>query len=252
MPRANRHYVPGQVWHITHRCHDHSFLLRFARDRRCYLDWLREARQRFGLCVLNYAITSNHVHLLVKDGGKNAIARSIQLAAGHTARQYNRRKHREGAFWDDRYHATAVEANEHLHRCLVYIDLNMVRAGAVKHPADWVHGGYNEIQGGLEHCVLIDLEELSRLSGFTCTQDFREAHREWVAQALVGNALQRDERWSEALAVGSQEFVDRMKGVLGIGGRHRDIEQVDGAYVLRESMKSYRISFGRKNAPAQA
>ena len=21
MPRANRHYLPGYVWHITHRCH---------------------------------------------------------------------------------------------------------------------------------------------------------------------------------------------------------------------------------------
>ncbi|MDY6990942.1 MAG: transposase, partial [Thermodesulfobacteriota bacterium] len=31
MPRANRHYVPGYVWHITHRCHKKEFLLRFAR-----------------------------------------------------------------------------------------------------------------------------------------------------------------------------------------------------------------------------
>jgi hypothetical protein len=22
MPRANRHLVPGRVWHITHRCHN--------------------------------------------------------------------------------------------------------------------------------------------------------------------------------------------------------------------------------------
>ena len=21
MPRANRHFLPGHVWHITHRCH---------------------------------------------------------------------------------------------------------------------------------------------------------------------------------------------------------------------------------------
>ena len=31
------------------------------------------------------------------------------------------------AFWEDRYHATAIESDDHLHRCLVYIDLNMVR-----------------------------------------------------------------------------------------------------------------------------
>jgi len=32
----------------------------------------------------------------------------MQLIAGRTAQQYNRRKTRNGAFWKDRYHATAV------------------------------------------------------------------------------------------------------------------------------------------------
>jgi putative transposase len=56
------------------------------------------------------------------------------LIAGRTAQEYNQRKSRQGAFWEDRYHATAVEADEHLHRGLVYIDSNMVRAGVVTHP----------------------------------------------------------------------------------------------------------------------
>ena len=30
-----------------------------------------------------------------------------------------------------------LELNEHLHRCVVYIDLNMVRAGVVNHPGQW-------------------------------------------------------------------------------------------------------------------
>jgi REP element-mobilizing transposase RayT len=34
MPRANRHFLPGYVWHITHRCHRKSFLLKFAYDQR--------------------------------------------------------------------------------------------------------------------------------------------------------------------------------------------------------------------------
>ncbi len=33
MPRANRHYIPGYIWHLTHRCHKKEFLLKFARDR---------------------------------------------------------------------------------------------------------------------------------------------------------------------------------------------------------------------------
>jgi len=52
MPRANRHFLPGHVWHITHRCHEKNFLLKFARDRRRYLRWVFEAKKRFGLSVL--------------------------------------------------------------------------------------------------------------------------------------------------------------------------------------------------------
>ncbi|MFT7532310.1 MAG: putative transposase [Gammaproteobacteria bacterium] len=35
-------------------------------------------------------MTSNHIHLLVKDTGKNAIPRSLQLIAGRTAQEYNK------------------------------------------------------------------------------------------------------------------------------------------------------------------
>jgi len=144
MPRANRHYIPGVVWHITHRCHKKEFLLKFARDRRRWLRWLFEARKRFGLSILNYMVTSNHIHLLVRDNGKrDVIPKSIQLIAGRTGQEYNQRKKRKGAFWEDRYHATAVETDDHLIQCLVYMDMNMVRAGVVNHPSEWAFSGYS-------------------------------------------------------------------------------------------------------------
>jgi REP element-mobilizing transposase RayT len=70
MARANRHYIPGYIWHITHRCHKKEFLLKFARERQRWISWLFEAKKRFGLSALNYAVTSNHIHLLVLDTGK--------------------------------------------------------------------------------------------------------------------------------------------------------------------------------------
>jgi putative transposase len=56
------------------------------------LHWLFEAKKRFGLSVLNYMITCNHIHLLVKDTGSNVIAESMQLIAGRIAQEYNQRK----------------------------------------------------------------------------------------------------------------------------------------------------------------
>jgi hypothetical protein len=48
--------------------------LRFGqkRDRRRYLRWVFEAKKRFGLLVLDYMVTSNHIHVLIKDTGRSA------------------------------------------------------------------------------------------------------------------------------------------------------------------------------------
>ncbi len=148
MPRANRYFMPGYVWHITHRCHKAEFLLKFAQTRQRYLHWLYQARKRFGVEILNYTITSNHIHLIVRNGGEaNDIPRLIQLVAGRTGQEYYKKKNRKGAFWEDRYHATAIETGKHLQRCLTYVDLNMVRAGVVKHPEDWGQGGTMKSRG---------------------------------------------------------------------------------------------------------
>jgi REP element-mobilizing transposase RayT len=120
MARANRHHLPGYVWHITHRCHKREYLYKFHKDKRRWSHWLFEAKKRYGLDILNYTVTSNHIHLLAYDGQVNIIPDSIQLIAGRTGREYNRRKNRKGAFWEDRYHATAVESHTHLIGCLAY------------------------------------------------------------------------------------------------------------------------------------
>ena len=67
MARAKRHCIPGQIWHVTHRCHKREFLLKFAKDRRRWLQWLFEAKKRYGLPILNYAVAYG-VHLGFKMG----------------------------------------------------------------------------------------------------------------------------------------------------------------------------------------
>jgi len=61
MPRAHRYRLPGHVWHLTERCHRKQFLLKFARDRQAWIDWLYEARKRYELSVLNFHVTCNHI-----------------------------------------------------------------------------------------------------------------------------------------------------------------------------------------------
>jgi REP-associated tyrosine transposase len=239
MPRANRYRLPGNAWHITHRCHRQQFLLKFARDRRCWRAWLFEARKRFNLCVLNYMVTSNHIHLLLLDRGQDEIPRGIQLIAGRTAQAYNQRKGRRGAYWEDRYHATAVEAGEHLVRCLVYIDLNMVRAGVVSHPDEWEVCGYQELQQPPARYCIIDYPALMGLLGIPDAQTLRTLHREWIEVALKAEKPARDEIWSQSLAVGSRKFVENFQTGLGTQALHREIESHDSGHCLREPGTHY-------------
>lgn len=151
-------------------------------------------------------VTSNHIHLLVRDNGeRDVIPASVQLIAGRTAQEYNLRKDRNGAYWEDRHHPTAVETDSHLVRCMVYMDLNMVRAGVVKHPSEWPHGGYNEIQSPPQRYAIIDREALKELFAFRSGADLAAAHRDWIEEALSNGALRREGKWTESIAVGSSK-----------------------------------------------
>jgi putative transposase len=243
MPRANRISLPGHIWHITHRCHHREFLLKFARDRKCWRQWLLESRRRYGLCVLNYVATSNHIHLLVKDLGKGEITKSMQLIAGCTAQAYNRRKQRRGAYWEDRYHATAVDSHEYLAQCMVYIDLNLVRAGAVSHPAEWDVCGYREIHHATERNRIIDIAALANLLDLSDEEAVQREHKRWVAEALEVKDAKREKQWSDSVAVGSREFVTQFQTELGIRALHREIDREGNAYHLREDAGRYITNF---------
>ena len=247
MPRGNRYHQAGYVWHITERCHQRQFLLKFARDRRAWRHWLYEARRRFALCVLNYQVTCNHVHLLVHDRGGDAIAQSMQLIAGCTAQAYNRRKRRRGGFWEDCYHATAVDTEGYLARCFTYIDLNMVRAGVVGHPRDWAEAGYQEIQQPRRRYRIIDRAALCALLG-VADEQLAIRQNEWIEATLAAGRHERQSPWSEAVAVGRRSFVERIQEELGNRVLYRRVEDVDGASVLREVEAPYGTHSSRQMA----
>lgn len=240
MSRAKLYMIPGTVWHLTHRCHDRAFLLRFARDRRTWLHWMYRATTKYGLRVLNYAVTSNHIHLIVYiDRCLEAVSRSMLLAASRTALVYNRRKHRSGAFWEDNYHATAIDTDSHLRNCLVYVDLNMARARVVDHPADWPWCGWQEISGPRERRCLIDKTLLAEILGFKSEEILRTTYERWIEEAVGSRNLARQPKWTESIAVGREAFVDRIRGELGLKVVHRKKAEESGSFVLRERRAGY-------------
>lgn len=241
MARANRHFLSGYVWHITHRCHKKEFLLKLVKDRERFLYWLYQAKKRYGLCILNYIVTSNHIHLLVYDKGRNPdhIPKSIQLIAGRTGQEYNQRKNRKGAFWEDRYHATAVQNDSHLFQCINYIDMNMVRAGVVKHPKEWKQSGHNEIQTPRQRYGLINYDYLMRLLNFSDHESLKTAHNKWVKTALT-ETNEKNLMWTRSIAVGDEQFIEKAKTLLGNRAKGRKGVKSEIGFELREDQSPYR------------
>jgi putative transposase len=252
MPRAKRYFDSGLIWHITHRCHKKEFLLKFVKDRKRYLTWLHEAKKRYGLKVLNYIVTSNHVHLLVLNRTKcslNVIPRSIQLIAGRTAQEYNRRKNRKGAYWEDRYHATVIDSDDHLDQCMTYIDMNMVRAGVVDHPKQWIYCGYFELLNDRKRYTILDTQSSLQIFSLKNLVDLIEYRRLATCEAILKNRyLVRDAKWTESVAVGRQSFLEKIKKENMGKSRGRKIEKEENSFALREARTSYRPHFAPKKA----
>lgn len=223
MPRANRNFAPGLVWHVTHRCHKKEFLLKFRRDKMLWIGWMHEAKRRFGLIILNFMITSNHVHLIATamacraEAASRPISLAVQLAHSRLAQLYNLRKDRRGAFWEDRFHATAIETGAQLARCLTYVDMNMVRAGVAGHPRDWEFCGYREMAQPdyLPRLRLVDADALADLAGVHDPGSLSRMRDEWIERAIRKGRSEREPLWTESVAVGGEDFLKRVSDALG-------------------------------------
>jgi REP element-mobilizing transposase RayT len=63
-------------------------------------------------------------------------------------RWFNRRHERRGTLWEERFKSVIVEGGLAARTMAAYIDLNPVRAGMVKDPADYRWSSYGEAVGG--------------------------------------------------------------------------------------------------------
>jgi len=106
------------------------------------------------------------------------------------ARYYNRRQHRRGYFWGDRFKSVIVEKGETLINCLAYIDLNPLRAGLVDRPEEyrWNSLGYHMQTGNKDNFLSLDfgLQEFG-------VQDAKERLRGYRRYVYEAGAVDRSE-----------------------------------------------------------
>jgi putative transposase len=134
-------------------------------------------------------------------------------------------------------------------RCLVYIDLNMVRAGVVKHPVEWPFGGYCEIQQPPKRYKLIDQKMLmEKCGGSGGTEEFRQTNEHWVNESLHTRKALREPMWSKSIAVGSERLIKATREKLGYLANGRKIIEKDDKFSLREPHISYNTDFAVQNS----
>ena len=225
--------VSTQVLLITQRCYERQFLLNGESDRRRWLYWLYQARRIHKLSVLNYVVTSNHIHLLIQDPGPQRLANVMQMINSRLQSEYNRRQRRRQTLWDTQYQVTAVQTNTHLWRCMNYIDMNMVRAGEVRHPRMWRCSGYFESLSPLRRAGRLDHAAVVRILRFDNKAVLQKARDTWIEQKLESADLSREAYWSDSLPVGDLPFALKMKRALAFAYPAGTAQRESGCFAVR-------------------
>jgi putative transposase len=137
MARLPRLTVPGYPHHIIQRGNNRQPIFADKADYEELLRLLEEHAKKAGVAIHAYVLMSNHLHLLATPETEDGIPQLMQAVGRRYVRYFNDRHGRTGTLWEGRYRSTLIQAERYLLACMVYIDLNPVRAGMAAEPPDY-------------------------------------------------------------------------------------------------------------------
>jgi putative transposase len=175
-------------------------------DRQIYLGLLSEGLAA-STCELHaYVLMTNHVHLLATGHQEGELSVLMRRVGGKFARLMNMRWGRTGTLFEGRFRSSLIESEAYLLTCMVYIELNPVRAGMVASPGDFPWSSYGQNSSGSPRLPLVPQEVYDAL-GIT-------AHARGSAyRELVGAGISEEDLASirtslqKSRALGREKFV---------------------------------------------
>ena len=147
MARLPRLTVPGYPHHIIQRGNNRQAIFSGPADYELLLSLIDEHARKQQVAIHAYVLMSNHFHLLATPETAEGIPQMMQAVGRRYVRTYNLRHARTGTLWEGRYKSTLIQAERYLLACMVYIDLNPVRAGMVAEPANYPWSSYQHYSG---------------------------------------------------------------------------------------------------------
>jgi len=137
MARLPRLTIPGYPHHIIQRGNNRQAIFGDRADYELLLELIDEHARKQRVALHSYVLMSNHFHLLATPETAEGIPQMMQAVGRRYVRNYNLRHARTGTLWEGRYRSTLIQAERYLLACMVYIDLNPVRAGMLADPAEY-------------------------------------------------------------------------------------------------------------------
>ena len=219
MPRRPRQCPPGYPVHVVQRGNNRQAIFACESDLKAYANWLREAGEDFGIDIHAWAFMTNHVHLLMTPGASDSVSRCMQFLGRLYVRYFNHRYKRTGTLFEGRFRSSIVQASNYYLACQRYIELNPVRAGMVRHPADYTWSSYRAHALSRMPAMWTPHPEYLAL-GATATAR-ASVYRRFVATRPaartvtdIRNAL------DTGLALGSDRFKEQIEALTGIRQHH--------------------------------
>jgi putative transposase len=182
MPRKPRYFIPGVPSHIVVRGHNRAPCFIRANDYSFFLRSLRGACGRGAAHIHAYVLMTNHIHLLMTPAAEDAIPWVLQSVGRRYVQYINETYERSGTLWEGRYKASLIDTERYLLTCYRYIELNPVRAGMVRSPADYPWSSFPVNALGKQDGVVSAHEGYLALGQDPSERQF--AYRRLIAEAL--------------------------------------------------------------------
>ena len=129
MARLPRLTVPGFPHHLIQRGNNRQAIFAADGDYDTLLAMLDENSRRFQVDLHAYVLMTNHFHVLATPATATGLPSVMQAVGRSYVRYFNQRQGRSGTLWEGRYRSTLIQADRYFLACMVYMDLNPVRAG---------------------------------------------------------------------------------------------------------------------------
>lgn len=147
MPRKARKNLCTSFFHVIVQGVNKEFIFYKEKYRKKYLDILEEAKEKYNLDIIAYAIMYNHAHLLIHTENINMLAKFMKKVNEDYGRYYNFIKERKGHIFRDRYLSEEITSQRYLLNCIVYIHNNPIKSGVATKCENYKYSSYKDYLG---------------------------------------------------------------------------------------------------------